>query len=173
MGHIAILGVFVADTTYRADRAPKLGETVLGNDFALGPGGKGSNQAVAAARAGGNVHFISKLGRDLFADMGMQIWQEAGVTPAVTHHEDGATGAAYIFVEEATGQNAIIICPGVAGTISAKDVEAHADLVGSADVFMTQLEQPLASAIRGLEIAKAGGATTVGDKEPCDPCARI
>ena len=62
MGHIAILGVFVADTSYRADRPPRMGETILGNSFALGPGGKGSNQAVAAARAGGKVHFISKLG---------------------------------------------------------------------------------------------------------------
>ena len=56
---IVILGVFVADTAYRAERAPRMGETILGNSFALGPGGKGSNQSVAAARAGGKVHFVT------------------------------------------------------------------------------------------------------------------
>ena len=61
-GKIVILGVFVADTAYRADRAPRMGETILGNSFALGPGGKGSNQAVAAAKLGADVTFLSKLG---------------------------------------------------------------------------------------------------------------
>ena len=166
MGHIAILGVFVADTAYRADRAPKLGETILGNSFALGPGGKGSNQAVAAARAGGDVHFISKLGRDVFADMGLAIWKDAGVSPAVTQHDDAYTGAAYIFIEESSGNNAIIICPGVAETISPADVDARADLIGSASVFITQLEQPIDAAHRALEIARAGGVTTILNPAP-------
>ncbi|MEM9425972.1 MAG: ribokinase [Pseudomonadota bacterium] len=166
MGHIAILGVFVADTAYRADRAPKMGETILGNSFALGPGGKGSNQAVAAARAGGEVHFISKLGKDVFADMAFGIWREAGVTPAVAQPEGASTGAAYIFIEEATGNNAIIICPGAAGTISPADVEAEREGISGASVFITQLEQPLDAAHRALEIAHAGGATTILNPAP-------
>ena len=165
-GHIAILGVFVADTAYRADRAPKMGETIMGNSFVLGPGGKGSNQAVAAARAGGETHFISKLGRDVFAEMAFAIWKEAGVQPAVTQHDDGYTGAAYIFVEEATGNNAIIVCPGVAATISPADIEAHTDLISSAAVFVTQLEQPIDAALRALHIAKKGGATTILNPAP-------
>lgn len=166
MAHIAILGVFVADTAYRADRAPKIGETILGNSFALGPGGKGSNQAVAAARAGAATHFISKLGRDVFADMAFSIWGDAGVTPAVSQHDDGYTGAAYIFVEEATGNNAIIICPGVAASISPADVDAQAELIGTASVFITQLEQPIDAAMRALEIARSGGATTILNPAP-------
>lgn len=165
-GHIAILGVFVADTSYRADRAPKMGETILGNSFALGPGGKGSNQAVAAARAGAETHMITKLGKDTFADLAFATWKEAGVTPAVSQHDDDYTGAAYIFVEEATGNNAIIICPGIASTISVADVEARAELIGSASVFVTQLEQPIDAAFRALEIAKAGGATTILNPAP-------
>ncbi len=165
-GHIAILGVFVADTTYRADRAPRMGETILGNSFALGPGGKGSNQAVAAARAGGQAHFITKLGQDTFADLALETWNSAGVQPAVTQHEDAYTGAANIFVEEATGDNAIIICPGVASTINTADVEAQSNLIGSASVFMTQLEQPIEAAMRALEIAKAGGAQTILNPAP-------
>ena len=167
-GKIVILGVFVADTTYRADRAPRMGETILGNSFALGPGGKGSNQAVAAARLGADVTFLSKLGRDPFADMALKTWADAGVTPRVTQSDDTATGAAYIFIEEATGDNAIIICPGVAATIAVSDVEANAELIASATAFVTQLEQPLDAAIRGLEIAREAGALTILNPAPAN-----
>ncbi len=169
---IVILGVFVADTTYRADRAPRLGETILGNSFALGPGGKGSNQAVAAARAGGDVHFVSKLGRDTFAEMALATWAEAGVTPAVSQHDDNYTGAAYIFVEEASGNNAIIICPGIGSTISQSDIDARADLIGGASVFMAQLEQPVPAAHRALQIARSGGATTILNPAPATEIPR-
>jgi ribokinase len=166
MGKIVILGVFVADTAYRADRMPRMGETILGRSFALGPGGKGSNQAVAAAMAGGEVHFITRLGRDPFADMARATWARAGVVPEVTEDPDSYTGAAYIFIEEATGNNAIIIAPGAAGRISVADVEARADLIGGASVFVTQLEQPIDAALRALQIARAGGARTILNPAP-------
>lgn len=168
-GKIVILGVFVADTAYRADRAPRMGETILGNSFKLGPGGKGSNQSVAAAKAGGEVHFITKLGRDPFAEMALSTWAAAGVIPAVTQHADSYTGAAYIFVEESTGNNAIIICPGIAATISPADIEAQTALISSAAVFVTQLEQPMPAAHRALEIARAGGAKTILNPAPAAP----
>jgi ribokinase len=166
MGRIVILGVFVADTSYRADRQPKMGETILGRSFALGPGGKGSNQAVAAAMAGGTVHFVSRLGRDPFADMARATWAKAGVIPEITEDAESYTGAAYIFVEEATGNNAIIVSPGAAGRISIADIEARADLIGGASVFVTQLEQPMDAAHRALEIARAGGARTILNPAP-------
>lgn len=163
---VVILGVFVADTSYRADRAPRMGETILGNSFALGPGGKGSNQAVAAAQTGGEVHIITRLGRDPFADMAQATWAKAGVIPQVTEVEDGYTGAAYIFVEEATGNNAIIICPGVAASITPEDVDAQADLICRAGVFMTQLEQPMEAALHGLQMARGAGVTTILNPAP-------
>ena len=166
---IVILGVFVADTAYRADRAPRMGETIMGNSFRLGPGGKGSNQAVAAARAGGAVHFITRLGDDDFADMALKTWAEAGVTPEVTQDAQSYTGAAYIFIEEATGNNAIIVAPGAALGISPADIEAHAALVGNAAVFVTQLEQPMEAAVRALQIARAGGARTILNPAPAAP----
>lgn len=165
-GKIVILGVFVADTAYRAERQPRMGETILGKSFVLGPGGKGSNQSVAAAMAGGEVHFISRLGADPFADMARDTWARAGVTPEITIDDESYTGAAYIFVEDATGNNAIIISPGAAGRISAQDVEARAGLIGRASVFVTQLEQPMAAAHRALEIARAGGARTILNPAP-------
>ena len=165
-GRIVVLGVFVADTAFRADRQPRMGETILGRSFALGPGGKGSNQAVAAARAGGDAHMLTLLGRDTFADMALATWREAGVAPAVTQRDDAATGAAYIFVDDATGDNAIIICPGVAGTIGPADVDARADLIGGARVLLTQLEQPIEAARRALEIARGAGAVTILNPAP-------
>ena len=166
MNKIVILGVFVADTAYRANRAPRMGETILGNSFALGPGGKGSNQAVAAARLGADVTFISKLGRDPFADMALQTWADAGVNPVVTQSDESYTGAAYIFVEEKTGNNAIIICPGAAATISTADIDVNADLIRSAEVFITQLEQPMDAAIHALGIAKKAGVKTILNPAP-------
>ncbi|MBC6438588.1 MAG: ribokinase [Rhodobacteraceae bacterium] len=163
---IVILGVFVADTAYRAARQPKIGETILGTAFALGPGGKGSNQAIAAARAGGNVAILSKLGEDDFANLALQTWAESGVTPVITRDASGHTGAAYIFVEDATGNNAIIISPGVAAGISAADVKGWADLIGQAKVFVTQLEQPVEAAQCALRVARDAGVTTVLNPAP-------
>ncbi len=163
---IVILGIFVADTAYRAARQPRMGETILGNSFVLGPGGKGSNQSVAAAMAGGRTHFITRLGDDAFADIARSTWAKAGVQPEVTIDAESYTGAAYIFIEEATGNNAIIVAPGAAGRVSVQDVEAKADLIGAAAVFVTQLEQPIAAAKRGLEIARAAGVTTILNPAP-------
>ena len=89
---VVILGIFVADTAYRAKLQPRIGETILGAGFALGPGGKGSNQAVAAARVGADVTFLSKIGQDPFGDMAMATWEEAGVKAAVTHTAESVTG---------------------------------------------------------------------------------
>lgn len=162
---VVILGIFVADTAYRAERQPRMGETILGKSFVLGPGGKGSNQSVAAAMAGAETHFITRLGRDAFADIAMATWGKAGVHPAVTR-SDSYTGAAYIFIEEATGNNAIIVAAGAAGEISTADVEANAALIASASVFVTQLEQPIPAAVRALEIARGAGATTILNPAP-------
>ncbi|MFO1144164.1 MAG: ribokinase [Amaricoccus sp.] len=143
-----------------------MGETILGNSFRLGPGGKGSNQAVAAARLGADVTFITRLGDDAFADMALKTWADAGVTPAVIRDPASYTGAAYIFIEEASGDNAIIISPGAAATISPADLDAHAGLIAAASVFVTQLEQPLDAAVRGLEIARDNGVTTILNPAP-------
>ncbi len=163
---IVILGVFVADTAYRASRQPKMGETLMGSGFALGPGGKGSNQAVAAARAGGDVTFITRLGTDAFGDLAMQTWAEAGVRTSVIRDPGSYTGAAYVFVEEGTGNNAIIVAPGAAANISRADIEANRERIASAAVFVTQLEQPLEAAVAALAIARQGGAITILNPAP-------
>ena len=166
MGHVVILGVFVADTAYRAERMPIIGETVLGNSFSLGPGGKGSNQAVAAGRLGVKVSMISRLGKDDFGQMALETWKSSGVTPYIEEDKDSYTGAAYMFIEESTGDNAIIISPGAAANISPEDLENKKDLIVNADVFITQLEQPIEAAKKGLEIARSAGVKTILNPAP-------
>lgn len=163
---VVVLGVFVADTAYRAVRQPRMGETILGNDFRLGPGGKGSNQAVAAAKLGGDVTIITRLGRDPFADMARSTWDDAGVRQAVTETPESYTGAAYIFVEETTGNNAIIVSPGAAMLISPQDIEDRRALIEGAGVFVTQLEQPIPAAMKALEIARGAGVATILNPAP-------
>lgn len=169
MKPIVNLGIFVADAAFRAARLPRMGETLLGEGFALGPGGKGSNQSVASAMAGGRVHFITRLGDDDFARMAQGIWAKAGVVPEVTVDRESFTGAAMIFLEAATGNNAIIVTAGAASRITAADVEARSDLIAGASIFMTQLEQPIPAAQRGLEIARAAGVTTILNPAPAAP----
>ena len=166
---IVILGIFVADTVYRADRLPRMGETLMGQGFFLGPGGKGSNQAVAAARAGGRVDFVTRLGADAFAAIARDIWGKAGVRPVVREDPDSYTGAAFIFLQQGTGQNAIIVSPGAAGRITAADVEAEGARFRSARLVMTQLEQPAEAARRALELGRTGGAITVLNPAPAAP----
>lgn len=163
---VIILGVFVADTAYRAERQPRMGETILGHSFALGPGGKGSNQAVAAGMARASVGFVTKLGQDPFADMALATWQKAGVTPLATQHPESYTGAAYIFIDDKTGDNAIIVCPGIAASINRSDIDRHKQAISQCKVFLTQLEQPLEAAEYALACAKRAGATTILNPAP-------
>jgi ribokinase len=166
---VAILGIFVADVAFMASRLPVIGETIIGSGFAMGPGGKGSNQSVAAARAGAKVSFLSKIGEDTFGEMALSTWKGEGVDPRVVMSKTDATGAAFIFVNPATGENAIIVYPGAAGTISPADVEANAEAIRGAKVFVTQLEQPVLAAERGLSIARAAGVTTIFNPAPAEP----
>lgn len=170
MGKVTILGIFVADLAFRAPRPPQMGETIIGSDFKMGPGGKGSNQAVAAARAGADVTFISRLGRDAFGEIALATWKAEKIrTDKVTLTGDLPTGAAYIFVQEATGENCIIVVPGAAGAIGIADVDQAAADIRAAKVFVTQLEQPIAAAMHGLDIARKAGVTTVFNPAPAAP----
>ena len=166
MAYIVNLGIFVADCSFRTPRLPKIGETLLGQGFALGPGGKGSNQAVASAMAGGKVHFITRLGADDFAAIARNVWGRAGVIPEVTVDEASYTGSAAIMVEAGSGNNAIIVAPGAAAHLSPADLDARAALIEDAAIFMTQLEQPVDAALRGLQIARAAGVATILNPAP-------
>lgn len=167
MASVVVLGIFVADLAFKAPRLPVMGETILGKGFAIGPGGKGSNQSIAAARAGGQVALITRVGRDPFAEIARRTWAADGVdTSAVIEDPDNPTGAAFIFVSTETGNNAIIVESGAAGKLSPADVRANEALIAGAKVFMTQFEQPIVTAIEGLSLARKHGVTTILNPAP-------
>src|SRR5690606_30137148 len=125
-------GVFVADLAFRGPRLPVMGETILSHGFKLGPGGKGSNQSVAAARAGAEVRFMTRLGRDAFGAMARGVYEAEGIDARhVGTDEALPTGAAFIFVDAKTGENAIIIEPGAAAALTEAEVDAAAEAIGS------------------------------------------
>ena len=170
MSDIIILGVFVADVAFRADRQPKIGETIIGKDFALGPGGKGSNQAVAAARLGANVSFLTRLGDDPFAAMARHLWDAEGVqTQMVKTEPDVPTGAAYIFVDDQHGDNAIIVVPGAGLRVSQDDIDSCHNEIKKASIFMTQLETSDHTTLYGLQVARECGVTTILNPAPAVP----
>lgn len=170
LADVVVLGIFAADLVFRAPRMPAMGETLLGEDFSIGAGGKGSNQAIAAARAAarpGRVSFVTRIGKDTFGDFARAVWAEKGVsTDQVIIDPEAPTGAAFIFVSSRSGNNAIIVNPGSAGNLSSADIDTAKPVITGAKVFVTQLEQPLETALHGLAVAKAAGVTTIFNPAP-------
>ena len=166
-GPITILGIFVADLTFIADRFPAMAETVLGSDFRIGPGGKGSNQAVAARRAGADVNLLVKTGNDTFGDMARELFAREGIAAGhIAPSEHLPTGAASIYVNEASGENAIIVVPGAAGAITSDEVRGAEAVIAGSRLFMTQFEVPLPVVEESLRISRAHGVTTILNPAP-------
>jgi ribokinase len=143
-----------------------MGETILGNSFVLGPGGKGSNQAVAAGKLGADVTIITRLADDDFGKMAKQTWQNANVKGSIKYSTNSYTGAAFIFIDDKTGDNAIIIAPGAASEISLSDIHDNSEIISSTDVFLTQLEQPIEVAQEALKVAKENNKITILNPAP-------
>ena len=164
---ISILGIFVADLCFFGDEIPIPGKTVLGKKYIIGPGGKGSNQAIAAARAGGDVSFVTKLGKDNYADMALKLYQEAGVnTQAVILDSNLNTGAAGILINQRTGENAINVIPGAAATIDDKFIDDNLSIIKNSKIFLTQLETSIDATMYALKMAKENGCTTILNPAP-------
>ena len=164
---ISILGIFVADLTFRTERLPNKGETYIGNSFKLGPGGKGSNQAVAARRAGAETMFITKIGKDTFGEMAMKLYADEGINSKyVREIPDMSTGAASIVVNEETGDNAIIVVPGAADAMVPDDLDTAEAGIADCGFFMASLEVPIPVMQHGLEVAKRNGVSTILNPAP-------
>jgi ribokinase len=167
---VTILGSYVADVAFRIDRLPTWGETRMGQTFKLGPGGKGSNQAVAAARAGApgsfKVAFISKLGPDPFGDMARTMYRAEGIDTQYIFSTPNPTGAAAILIDAARGENAIVIVPGACFELTPAEVDQTTALIASSSVFVTQLELPLLIVEHGLRLAHTHGVPTILNPAP-------
>ncbi len=166
---IVVLGSFNADLVMYVDRLPAPGETISGRHFATGPGGKGSNQAVAAARLDGDVTFVGRVGIDSFANIGFELWQKEGVkSDYVSRDSTRATGIASIAVEE-SGENIIMVALGANLAVTHGDIDAAAAVIESADVLMVQLETNLDAVEYALRAAKKAGVITILNPAPAVP----
>jgi ribokinase len=164
--YVVVMGSYVTDMAFRTAKLPAWGETFMGSGFALGPGGKGSNQAVAAARAGARVSFISKLGRDSLGEMARQLFRAEGIDTSYLCSTDSATGAAAIIVDSERGENAIVVVPGACFELTPEEVAAARPLLAQALVFVAQLELPLPTVAFGLELAHSLGVPTILNPAP-------
>ena len=164
---ISVFGVFVADLCFFANAIPEKGQTILGNNHIVGPGGKGSNQAIAAARLGGSVNFITKIGKDQNADMALSLYKDEGMdTSCVIQDENHLTGVAGIMINEKTGDNAINIVPGAAATLTKKDIDNNLSFIKKSEIFLTQLETPYEATSYALKKAKEFNLTTIFNPAP-------
>ena len=164
---ISILGIFVADLVFFGEKIPVEGETILGKNFVIGPGGKGSNQAVAAAKAGAKTFFISKIGDDQFGSMATEIYENSRVDYSnVIISKDHSTGAAGILVNEGTGANAINVFPGAAGAITIEDIDKAEESIKNSSIFLTQLEAPKDVVTYALKKAHSLNVKTILNPAP-------
>ncbi|MET8325996.1 ribokinase [Streptomyces sp. NPDC005181] len=167
MTGIAVLGSTNMDLVAYVARAPERGETVTGREFRTIPGGKGANQAVAAARAGGDVLMIGAVGDDAYGVRLRAELEHAGIDTDLLHTAEGHSGTAHIVVDDAGG-NAIVVIPGANGTVHTLGPGEMAAIAG-ADLLLLQLELPLSAVIEGARAAHAQGVRTILTPSPVQP----
>jgi len=164
---IVVVGSFNMDLTSYMPRLPRPGETLHGTRFQTGPGGKGSNQAVAAARLGADVTFVGRVGTDIFADNAFQIWNSENInTRYVIRDPENPTGVAPIWVEESTAQNAIVVILGANAALTRQDIDNAAEAIARADILVAQLETDLDATGYALRLAKQSNVRTILNPAP-------
>jgi ribokinase len=168
VARIAVVGSYGVGQTFLVDRAPERGETIVGNTIRTDHGGKGSNQAIGAARLGAEVAFLTAVGADAFGDGAVALWAEEGVDAAAVLRATLPTMTAAILVES-SGDNRIVIVPGALSTLTPAHVDAFASQIEAADVLLVQLEIPLAPALHALEVARAAGVRAILNPAPAPP----
>ena len=165
MARIAVVGSYGVGLTFGMERAPERGETLIGTLFRRDDGGKGSNQAVGAARLGAEVSLLTAVGEDGFGDRAFELWAEEGIDASAVLRVPAPTMTAGILVEE-SGDNRIVIVPGALSALTPRHVDAFAAQIGAADVLLVQLEIPLETALRALEVGRAAGVRTILNPAP-------
>lgn len=166
IGRVTVIGSLNMDLVVRAPRLPHPGETLRGHGFALNPGGKGANQAVAAARLGARVAMIGRVGCDANGDALVRALQAEGIDcTAVTTSASAPTGVALIVVDDAS-QNAIVIVPGSNGELRPAAIAEHEALVESADVVVCQMEVPSDTVFAALATARRHGKIVILNPAP-------
>ena len=163
---ITVIGSINMDLVVRCARLPAPGETILADSSQEICGGKGANQAVAAARAGGNVSMVGRVGDDGFADRLAGNLENEGIDCAWVQTTAGcASGVAVVAVEQ-SGQNAIMVVPGANGRVTVEDVHAARGVIEASDIVLVQLEVPLDTVLTAMEVARSAGVRVILDPAP-------
>ena len=166
---IAVVGSLNMDLVIRSPHIPRPGETIIGGELHTVPGGKGANQAIAAARLGAQVSMVGRVGHDTFAGPLLENLDVDGIDRTfVVQDGEAATGVALIVVDD-NGENSIVVASGANMRLAPADVEAAEPLIAAADMLILQLEVPLESVIRSAELARAHGAKVVLNPAPARP----
>ena len=166
---IVVVGSSNTDMVVKAERIPVPGETVTGGQFVMAAGGKGANQAVAAARLGAEVTFVAKIGRDMFGDQAIDGYQKEGiVTDLILRDPQRHTGVALIMVDR-HGENLIAVASGANHALTPQDVERAAERIRAADAVMLQLETPMDTVQFTAQLAADAGVPVILDPAPAAP----
>ncbi len=167
MKDVVVFGSFNADLMARTPHLPSPGESVIGTMFKIGPGGKGSNQAIASAMAGADTAFICKLGKDDFGRMAVDAYKRAGVDIShIFYHDTEPTGVALISVEEATAENHIIVVPGSSMTITKEEIHSCEDMIMGAKAVLLQLEVSYEANLAVAKMAHESNALLILNTAP-------
>ena len=163
---IIVVGSINTDMVIGANKLPKPGETLIGHKFFMNSGGKGANQAVAAARMGGEVAMIANLGVDVFGDSAIAKLKEEGVNcEGITRDPDRSSGVAIINVDD-TGENQIVVAPGANATLDTDLVSAALDRIPPSSIVLLQLEIPIESVVKAVEVCQQKGCRIMLDPAP-------
>ena len=169
MKRVLVVGSSNTDMIVRVPRIPRPGETILGGEFTMAGGGKGANQAVAAARAGGRVTFVARIGDDVFGERALAGFAADGIdTRFVLRTSGAASGIALIDVDD-RGENSISVASGANALLSAADVESAADAFAAADIVLVQLESPIETVEAAVRKAGERGIPVILNPAPARP----
>ena len=172
MPKIFVVGSYNTGLTIRVPRVPALGESLVGDSFDMGPGGKGSNQAIGAARLGADVRMLICLGDDIFAANALQLYRREGIATDLVHQiADASSGIGFVNILP-SGENWITVDLGANLLLTPQHVRACANEIGASDILMTQLEIPLETACEALRLGKAQGALTILNPAPAQSVER-
>lgn len=164
--HIVVVGSSNMDLVAKAPRIPVVGETLTGTDFFMLPGGKGANQAVAAAKLGADVIFVAKLGKDVFASKSLENFKSVNInTKHIEQLEGVPSGIAIIAVDD-NGENIIIVVPGANGKLMPADVDKAESDIASAAIVLCQLEVPIETVEQAAKIANKNNVPFILDPAP-------
>ena len=164
-GKILVIGSTNTDMTAFCGKMPAPGETVMGNDFVMGPGGKGANQAVAAKRLGGDVRFICKVGEDIFGENTIRHFNEEGLDTSGVMISKKPSGVALITVDE-SAENCIVVAPGANNDYTVDDIRRCEGTIQDCDILLMQLEIPVPAVVEAARIAYEAGKKVVLNPAP-------